>query len=126
MTSHVIGPRRVRKFSAYGSFHFLPRKIWIQTWFCDCLQYLCVFHNVFEFTLSIHDQGLMFSQINFFVNYFPHRIIMFLSTKFDVIKRHNKEERFYSSHVSKGFSQIAFPIISVQEEQLGLRYWTMI
>ena len=42
---------------------------------------------------------------------------------------------FSPSHVSKGFSQNAFPIIvlpkdfrtdSVQEEQLGLPYWTMI
>ena len=42
---------------------------------------------------------------------------------------------FSPSHVSIGFSQIAFPIMvlpkgdrtdSVQEEQLGLPYWTMI
>ena len=41
----------------------------------------------------------------------------------------------FPNHAAIGFSQIAFPIIvlpeddhidSVQEEQLGLRYWTMI
>ena len=31
----------------------------IQTWFCDCPQYLCLFHIVFEYSPSIHDQGKM-------------------------------------------------------------------
>ena len=90
-----------------------------------------------------------FSQTEFFVKYFPHRInVLFLSSQFlchphtpiriilfhDVQRDiHNLE--FSPSHVSIGFSQIAFPIIalqkddrtdSFQEERLGLPYWTMI
>ena len=89
-----------------------------------------------------------FSQIDFFVEYFPHRIkILFLSSQFYVIHTQiriilfHDEQRdipnleFSPSHVSIGFSQIAFPTIvlpkddrtdSFQEERLGLPYWTMI
>ena len=53
---------------------------------------------------------------------------------FDGVRRDIPNLEFSPSHVSIGFSQIAFPIKvlpkddhtdSVQEEQLGLRYWTM-
>ena len=33
----------------------LPRKFVIRTWFCNCPQYLCLFHIVFECIPSIHD-----------------------------------------------------------------------
>ena len=76
-----------------------------------------------------------FSQIDFFIEYFPHRIkILFHSSQFYVIRDiHNLE--FSPSHVSIRFSQIAFPTIvlpkddctdSFQEERLGLPYWTML
>ena len=90
-----------------------------------------------------------FSQIDFFVEYFPHRInVFFLSSQFlwhphtqirktvfhDVQRDiHNLE--FSPGHVSIGFSQIAFPTTVLpeddhtdfaQEERLGLPYWTMI
>ena len=29
----------------------------IRTWFCNCPQYLCLFHIVFEYIPSTHDQG---------------------------------------------------------------------
>ena len=90
-----------------------------------------------------------FSQINFFIEYFPHRIkILFLSSQFlchphtqiRIILFHDEQRdipnlEFSPSHISKGFSQIVFPITvlpkddrtnSFQEEQLGLPYWTMI
>ena len=63
----------------------------------------------------------------------PHtqiRIILFHDVQRDI-----PNLEFSPSHVSIGFSQIAFPIIvlpkddrtdSAQEEQLGLPYWTMI
>ena len=35
------------------------RKFVIPTWFCNCQQYLCLFHIVFEYITSIHDQGKM-------------------------------------------------------------------
>ena len=34
---------------------FSPLKFAIRTWFCNCLQYLCLFHIVFECCPSIHD-----------------------------------------------------------------------
>ena len=90
-----------------------------------------------------------FSQIDFFVEYFPHRInIVFLSSQFlchphtqiRIILFHDERRdipnlEFSPIHVSIGLSQIAFPIIVlpkddhtdfVQEERLGLPYWTMI
>ena len=30
-------------------FQLLLRKFWIQTWFCNCPQYLCLFHIVIEY-----------------------------------------------------------------------------
>ena len=36
-----------------------PQKFTIQTWFCNCPQYLCLFRIVFECIPSIHDQGKM-------------------------------------------------------------------
>ena len=38
---------------------FSPQKFAIRTWFCNCPQYLCLFHIVFECIPSIHDQGKM-------------------------------------------------------------------
>ena len=40
-------------------FQFTPRKFAIRTWFCNCQQYLCLFHIVFEYNPSMHDQGKM-------------------------------------------------------------------
>ena len=89
-----------------------------------------------------------FSQINFFIEYVPHRIkILFLQPilchphtqiriiLFNDVQRDIHNLEFSPSHVSIGFSQIAFPIIvlpkddrtdSFQEERLDLPYWTMI
>ena len=36
-----------------------PRKFVIQTWLCNCPQYLCLFHMVFKCSPGIHDQGKM-------------------------------------------------------------------
>ena len=36
-----------------------PRKFAIQTWFCNCPQYLCWLHIVVECSPSIHDPGKM-------------------------------------------------------------------
>ena len=40
-------------------FKFLPQKFAIQTWFCNCPQYLCLFYFVFQCIPSFHDQGKM-------------------------------------------------------------------
>ena len=51
--------KRYADFPSMVIFPLLLRKFWIQTWFCNCLQYLCFFHIVFECTSRKHDQGMM-------------------------------------------------------------------
>ena len=90
-----------------------------------------------------------FSQIDFFVEVLSTLDQGFVSfqpilchphTQIRIILFHDRQRdipnlEFFPSHVSIGFSQIAFPIIvlpkddrknCVQEERLGLPYWTMI
>ena len=72
-------------------FQFSPRNFAIQTWFCICLQYLCLFHIVFECSPSTHDPGkkLVLPNRLLFFEYFPYRIkILFLSSQFYVIHIH--------------------------------------
>ena len=81
-----VTTKKYADFPSMVTFQLLRRKFWIQTWFCNCPQYLSLFHSVFEYTPDFHD---WFSQINFFIEYFPHRIhILFLSSQFDVIHIH--------------------------------------
>ena len=70
MTFHVIGPRK--RYSDVPSmviFQLLLLKFWIQAWFKNCQQYLCLFHIVFwvhpRYTWSRNDVGS--PKINFFV-----------------------------------------------------------
>ena len=90
-----------------------------------------------------------FSLIDFFVEYFPHRInVLFLSSQFlchphtqirknlfDGVRIGIPNLELSPNRTSIGFSQIAFPILvlvkddrtdSFQEERPVLRYWTMI
>ena len=56
--------RITKKYADFPSmviFQLLLRKFSIQTWFCNCLQYLCVFRIVFECIPGFHDQGMMFT-----------------------------------------------------------------
>ena len=139
-----------KKYSEFPSmviFHLLLRKFWIQTRFCNCPQYLCLFHIVFEYTTSFHDQGKMLvlpkstsSLSTFHIGsmfcFFPAnfmsqiRIILFHRVRISI-----PNWKPSPNHASTGFSQIAFPIRVLpkddltdlaQEERLGLPYWTMI
>ena len=51
--------KKKRRFSEHAIFQLLLQKFWIQTWFCNCQQYLCLFHTVFEYTPDIHDRRMM-------------------------------------------------------------------
>ena len=104
-----------------------PRKFAIQTWFCNCPQYFCLSHIVFECSPNFRDPGKMLVLPNRllclvvstsdqdFVSFqpvlcHPHtqiRIILFHDVQRDIA---NLE--YSPSHVSIGFSQIAFPIIA--------------
>ena len=130
-------------------FLFTAGEFATQTWFCNCPQYLCLLGIVFECIPSIHDQGkrsvlqnqLLYGVVSTsdqdVVSFrpilcHPHteiRIILF-----DGVRRDIPNWKFSPNRALKRFSQIAFPIIimpkddqkdSVQEERLGLRYWTM-
>ena len=131
-------------------FQFLPRKFAILTWLCNCQQYLCLFHIVFECISSIHDQGKMLVLPNrllykvlstsdqCFVSFqrircHPHTQIRTTLLRGVRISIPNWEPS--PNRTAIGFSQIAFPITvllkddhadSAQEEQLGLPNWTMI
>ena len=57
-----------------------------------------------------------FSQINF-VEYFPHRIkILFLSSLFQGVRISVPNLEFSPSHVPRGFSPIAFPMIVLPKD----------
>ena len=51
--------KKYEDFPSRVIFQFSPLKFVIQTWFCNCQQYLCLSHIVFECSPSIHDQGKM-------------------------------------------------------------------
>ena len=115
----------------------------IQTWLCNCQQYLYSFHIVFECPqVYMIKERCWFYQIDSSLFSTLHRInVLFLTSQFDVI--HIKQIRITLFHgvrisipnwkpspnrVSKGFSQIAFPITVLpkddhtdfaQEERLG-------
>ena len=121
----------------------------IQTWFCNCPQYFCLFGIVIECIPGFHDQRKRFSQINVFHEYVstsddsfvsfqpilchPHtqiRINLFHGVRMSIPNWKPSPDR-----TSIGFSQIAFPMTVppkddhtdfVQEERPDLPHWTMI
>ena len=94
-------------FREWQVFLLQHRKFEIQTWFCNCPQYLCFF------TLSLSASQIYMvkercwvSLINFFIEYFPHRIkILLLSNQFYVIHIHIYEKFFLTVHEKKKHSQ---------------------
>ena len=142
--------KKYEDFPSMVIFQLLPRKFAIQTWFCNCQPYLCLFHIVFEYIPDLHDRGKMLVLPNqllscvlstsdqCFVSFQP--ILCHPHTQIRIILFHDEQRdipnlEFSPSHVSTGFSQIAFPIIVLpkddrtnyfQEERPGLPYWTMI
>ena len=142
--------KKYEDFEGMEVFQLLLLKFWIQTWLCNCQQYFCLFHTVFEYSPSFRDPGKMLVLPNRllywvlstsdqdFVSFqpifcHPHtqtRIILFHCVRISI--PHWKPS---PNHTSRGFSEIAFLKIvlpkddrtdSAQEEQLGLPYWTMI
>ena len=101
-----------------------------------------IVHNIFAYlALSLSasqvymiQERCWFFQINFFIEYFPHRIkILFLSSQFDVIHitsipnwKPCPNRRIFSNCLSKIVLPKDDRTDFVQEERLGLPYWTMI
>ena len=109
----------------------LPRKFAIQTWFCNCPQYLCLFRIFVECSPSIHDPRKMLVLPNRllcqvlstsdqdFVSFQP--VLCHPHTQIRIILFHDEQRdipnlEFSPSHVSTGFSQIAFPIIVLPKD----------
>ena len=151
MTLHIIRPWRIRRFWVNGNFSLLhPRKIVIQTWFCICQQYLCLFHIVFECTPSEHDPGKMLVLPNQFLcwtlstsdqDFVSFQPIFMSSTYTDknnpfsrCTKRHSQFGIFSQPCFKRTFSNYLYNSpakrmtvqIPFQEERLCLPYWTMI
>ena len=155
MTFHVVGSRRntTKKYTDSPSmviFQLLPRKFVTQTWFCDCQQYLCLFHIVFECSPSIHDPRKMLVLPNqlLCLSSFPHRInVLFFQpilclphTQIRIILFTMYKEtlpiwNFFPTVLQQDFSNCLSHNTVVpkddrtdfsQEERLGLPYWTMI
>ena len=127
-----------------------PQKFAIQTWFCNCPQYLCLFRFFFECIPSIHDPGKMLvlpNQLlclvlftsNLCLDSFqqilchPHTQIRI--TLLRGVRTSTPNWKLSPNRASIGSSQIAFPITFLPkddhtdfapEERLGLPYWTMI
>ena len=112
------GRRTTKRYTDFPSmviFQLLLRKFWIQTWFN-------IVNNIFAFSHWNTHQVFMikercwFSQINFFVEYFPHRIdivsfqpigqrklILFHGVRISV-----PNWKLCPNRISIGFSRIAF------------------
>ena len=138
-------------FPSMVIFQFSPRKFVIQQWFCDCQQYPCLFHTVFEYIPGLHNQGkmsvlpnqLLYSLLSTFhigsmFCFFPANLMSSTytdKTLFHGVRISIPNWKPSPNRTSIGFSQIAFPITVLpqddhtdfaQEERLGLPYGTMI
>ena len=118
--------KKYEDFEGMVVFLLHPRKFAIRTRFCNCPQYLCLFGIVVECTPDFHDQRKMLVLPNQLLRLVlstsdqdsvsfqpilchPHtqiRIILFHD-----VQRDSPNLELSPSHVSIGFSQIAFPII---------------
>ena len=95
--------KRYEDFPSMVVFQLLQRKFAIQTWFC-------IVYNIFAcfaLSLSTHQVYMIkercwFSQINFFVEYFPHRInVLFLSSQFFMSSTHTDKNNSLSRCTNK-------------------------
>ena len=140
--------KKYEDFPSMVVFQFSPRKFVIQ-------EGSVIVNNVFAyFTLSLSTSQVYmikercwFSQITFFINYFPHRINVFFPAHLRSSTYTDKNIPFHGvqlsipnwkpfpNRTSIRFSQIAFPITVLpkddridfaQKERLFLQYWTMI
>ena len=122
-----------------------PAEIRDSNMVCNCPQYLCLFHIVFECIPTVHDQKKMLVIPNqrlslvlstwdpCFVSFQP--ILSHPHTQIRITLSDAVRTSIPPNHVAKGFSQIAFliPVMPkddrtdfAHEERLGLPYWTMI
>ena len=142
--------KKYEDFEGTAVFLFTPLKFAIRT--CSEIVHYIFAYLALSLSASKVDmiqERCWFSQINFFIEHFPHRIkILFLSSQFSrhphiqirIIHFHGVQRdipnlEFSPRHASIGSSQITFLMTvlhkddhtdSVQEERLGLPYWTMI
>ena len=123
-------------------FQFSPRKFVFQTWLCNCPQYLCLFHIVFECIPDKHDKRKMLvlpNRLLYFVLFNIGSMFCFLpanlissthTDKNNVFSRctnkHSQLETFSHPCFKRMFSNYLFPQQSCQRMTTSLPYWTMI
>ena len=132
-------------------FQLLLRQFWIQTWFCNCQHYLCLFRILFEYIPGTHGQRndvgspkstSLFNtfHIGFTFCFFPANLMSSTYTDENspfshCTNKHSQLESFSQPYFSRIFSNCLShdsPAkwmtvqISLQEERLDLPYWTMI
>ena len=106
--------RTTKKYTDFPSmvfFQLLLVKFWIQTWFYNCQQYLCIFHAVFGYIPGLHDQGMMLVLPNqlLCVLYFRHRINVLFLMSFTYTDKNNPFSRCTNKLSQFGtFSQPCF------------------
>ena len=142
---HIIRPwRNTKILRVWKLFYSSPLKFSMRTWFCNCPQYLCSFHIVFE---SRKDVGspkstslLRSFHIGSLFCFFFQPILCHPHTQirkilFDGVRLDIPNLELSPNRVLTRFSQITFPIIVLpkddptdfaQQERLGLPCWTMI
>ena len=101
------------------AFLFSPRKFPIQTWLCNCQQYLCLFLIDFECSPNIHDQGKMLVLPNrllyWVLSTSDHHFVSFqpiwchtYTDKNDGVRTGTPNWQPFPNRASIGFSQTAF------------------
>ena len=114
-------------------FLFLPLKFAIRTRFCNCPQYLCLFHIVFGCSPRKHDRGKMLVLPNQLlcsvVSTFTNKNIFSRCTN-----KHSQLETFSQPYFKRIFANCLSHNSPAkddrtdfaQEERLGLLFWTVI
>ena len=121
--------RTTKRYSDFPSmviFRLLLLKFWIQTWFCNCPQYLCLFHILVECNPNKHGQGKMLVlpnqllclvstfHIGLIFCFFPANLMSSTYTDKNnpllrCTNKHSQLETFSQAYFNR-LSQIAFPI----------------
>ena len=112
--------KKYEDFEGMKVFQFHPLKFAIRTWFCNCTQFLCLLHTVFEYIPGIHDQGKMlvlpsqllcwvlFTSDQDFVSFQPNFTSSTYTDKNNPFsrctKRHSQLETFYQPCFNRIFS----------------------
>ena len=131
-------------------FQYLLQRFWIQTYFCICPQYLCLFDILFECNPNKRGQGMMSGRpkstsfrstfhIESMFCFFPANLMSSTYTDknspFLGLRMNMPKLELFPVRIPRELSRIVFPIVVLpkddrtdfaQDERLDLPYWTTI